>query len=543
MSLNDKFDNITESAASTEQLSKPEPLTTNADASSENSELSSHSNDLSADTEHADQNDINDNAQQLNYNEAPNDESTQTSAPNDEKALRLGREKVSSLLWKFSLPAIAAMVVSSIYNIIAGIFIGHLGEDPITGVGLCAPFMNLAAALGSLVGVGGSVLCSISLGEKDYPKARKVLANVVILNVIIGLLFTVFGLIFLDPILVFFSASDKTIVFARDYMRIILIGNVFAHLYLGLNSVLRISGSPVAAMNIAFLSVGVNFILAPIFIFVFEWGVTGAALATVIAELFCCVTVCYIFSRKTRPIYFERDKFRIDWPIVKRSFQIGSPNFFTNAAACIIVIMQNANLKHYGDLMGEYMGDLYIGGFSIVTRIGFFFFMIVLGFSQGMQPIVAYNYGAKQYDRMWQAFKLTLICALTITILGTWCSEVIPSQMASLFVDNSKERAQQMVEITADAFQKYNSFFWIIAVQVIGSNFFASMNQPGKSLFLALTRQVIFIIPLLIILPPRFGVDGVWFTAPVSDVAAALCAIVLLVMEYKKQSKTIIKTA
>ncbi len=470
-----------------------------------------------------------------------NNEVTPSSAPNDEKALRLGHEKVSSLLWKFSLPAIAAMVVSSLYNIIAGIFIGHLGTDALSGVGLCAPFMNLAAAFGALIGVGGSVLCSISLGEKDYPKARKILANVVILNVVIGILLTIVGLIYLDPILVFLSASEKTIGPAREYMQIILIGNVFSHLYLGLNSVLRISGSPIAAMNIAFLSVGVNFILAPIFIFWFGWGVRGAAMATVIAELFCCVTVCYIFSRKTRPIYFERDKFRLDWPIVKRSFQIGSPNFFTNAAACVIVIIQNNNLKYYGDLLGENVGDLYIGGFSIVTRIGFFFFMIVLGFSQGMQPIVAYNYGAKQYDRMWQAFKLTLVCALTITILGTLCSELIPNTMASIFVDESKERASQMIEITADAFKKYNAFFWIIAVQVIGSNFFASMNQPGKSLFLALTRQVIFIIPLLLILPPLIGIDGVWYTAPISDAAAALCAVVLLILEYKKQSKILTK--
>lgn len=478
---------------------------------------------------------------ELNNNSSSNDDNVQ-SPQHDEKALRLGREKVSTLLWQFSLPAIAAMVASSLYNIVAGIFIGHLGTDAIAGVGLCAPFMNLAAALGSLIGVGGSVLCSISLGEKNYPKARKILANVVILNVVIGLLFTVFGLIYLDPILKFFSASANTLGPARDYMRIILIGNVFAHLYLGLNSVLRISGSPVAAMNITFLSVVVNFIFAPIFIYLFEWGVTGAALATVVAELFCCITVCIIFSRKTRPVYFERDKFRLDWPIVKRAFQIGSPNFFTNAAACVIVIMQNSNLKYYGDIIGQDMGDLYIGAFSIVTRIGFFFFMIVLGFSQGMQPIVAYNYGAKQYDRMWQAFKLTFICALTITIFGTLCSELIPAGMASIFVNGESVKDQQLIEITADAFRKYNSFFWIIAVQVIGSNFFASMNQPGKSLFLALTRQVIFIIPLLLILPQFWGVDGVWFTAPISDLAAALCAILLLTMEYKKQHGSVLKT-
>ena len=447
---------------------------------------------------------------------------------NEEKALLIGREKVSRLLWKFSLPAIAAMVASSVYNIIAGIFIGHLGAYNIAGVGLTAPIMNLGAALGSLIGVGGSVLCSISLGEKNYPKARKVLANVVILNLIIGILFTIVGLAYLDPILIFFGASENTLQPAHEYMTIILLGNVFAHSYLGLNSVLRVSGSPVAAMNITFLSVVINIILAPIFIFAMDMGVRGAALATVVAQIACCVAVFAIFSRRNRPIYFEKSKFHLDGPIVKRAFQIGSPNFFTNAAACFIVVLQNQCLLKHGS-------DLYVGGFSIIMRIGFFFFMIALGFSQGMQPIVAYNYGAKQYDRMWQAFKLTLICALCVTTVGTFCSEVFPREMASLFVEGASALDLELMDITVDGFRKYNAFFWIIAVQVIGSNFFASMNQPGKSLFLALTRQVIFIIPMLLILPPILGVDGVWYTAPVSDFAAAMCAAFLLVKEYWRQ--------
>lgn len=449
---------------------------------------------------------------------------------NDEKALQLRQDKVSRLIWKYSLPAIAAMVVSSLYNIIAGIFIGHLGAYNIAGVGLTAPIMNLGAALGSLVGVGGSVLCSISLGEKNYSKARKILGNVVILNFVIGILFTIVGLIWLDPILLFFGASENTLQPAHEYMTIILYGNVFAHSYLGLNNILRVSGSPVAAMNITFLSVVVNIILAPIFIFIMDMGVKGAALATVIAEIFCCVAVFALFVPKSRPIHFERKRFKLDFPIVKQAFKIGLPNFFTNAAACFIVVLQNYNLLEYG-------GDLHVGALSIINRVGFLFFMIALGFSQGMQPIVAYNFGAKQYDRMWQAFKMALSCALVVTCVGTFFCEFFPREMASFFVDGSSELDTMLLDVTTDGFRLYNCCFWIIATQVIGSNFFASMNQPGKSLFLSLTRQVIFIIPLLFVLPPILGVNGVWLTTPISDVVAALCAMVLLMREWKKQKR------
>ncbi|MBQ9395755.1 MAG: MATE family efflux transporter [Proteobacteria bacterium] len=476
----------------------------------------------------------------------------------EEKATRLGTEKVSSLLWKFSLPAIAAMAASSLYNVIAGIFIGHLGAYSISGVGLTMPIMSLTAAFGALVGVGASVVCSISLGEKDYPKARKALANLVILNFLIGITITAIGLAYLDPILLFFGASENTLEPAREFMQIILAGNVFAHMYLGLNAMLRVSGYPIVAMNLTFLSVGINLVLAPLFIFKMDMGVRGAALATVIAQVICCVISIALFMRKDRVVYFEADKFKLDRRIVLRSFSIGSPNFFTNACGCAIVIIQNYNFLKYG-------GDLYVGAFSIINRIVFLFFMIALGFSQGMQPIVAYNFGAEKYDRMWEAFRLTLICAFLVLITGTLCGELLPREMTSLFVSGESEFGQQLIEvtesgellpsettslsvdksvldqqlieITVDGFRKIVCCLWIIPLQVIGANFFASMNQPGKSLFLSLTRQLIFIVPLLILLPPRIGVDGVWWTSPISDVAAAICAVILLIRERNRQKE------
>lgn len=447
---------------------------------------------------------------------------------NEERALLLGREKISKLLWKFALPAIVAMIASSMYNIVDGIFIGHLGAYNIAGVGLTGPFMNLAAAFGSLIGVGASVLCSIYLGEKNYDKARVVLSNVIILNFVLGIAFTIFGLIFLDPILIFFGASVNTLPSAREYMTVILIGNVFTHMYLGLNSILRVSGYPITAMNIILVSVVINIMLAPLFIFVFGMGVAGAGWATVIAQIICCLILFYLFLRRDRVVYLGKDKFYFDRHIVKRSFIIGSPNFFTNAAGCFIVILQNYNLLKYG-------GDLYVGAFSIVNRIAFMIFMIVLGFSQGMQPIVAYNFGAKNYDRMWKTFSLTVIAASIVSTLGCLFSEIFPYNIARLFVDESSILDKHLINVTIDTFHKNMVCFWIIGFQVIGTNFFASMDQPKKALLLSLTRQVIFLIPILLLLPPMMGVDGVWLATPISDILASIFTVLLIIREYRLQ--------
>ena len=449
---------------------------------------------------------------------------------NEERALLLGREKIGKLLYKFAFPAIAAMIASSLYNVIDGIFIGHLGAYNIAGVGLTSPFMNLGAAFGALVGVGASILCGIYLGEKNYDKARQTLCNVITLNLILGLLFSVLGLLFLDPILMFFGASKNTLPSAHEYMEVILIGNVFGHMYWGLNSILRVTGYPVTAMNLTFISVAINIILAPLFIFVLDMGVAGAAWATVISEIICCLILVYLFMRRDRVVYIEKDKFKYDKDIVKRCFSLGSPNFFTNAAACFIVVLQNYNLLKYG-------GDLYVGAFSIINRVAFIFFMIVLGFSQGMQPIVAYNFGAKNYVRMWKTFTLTVKFALTVSAIGFLICELFPYYITRIFVNTNSVADTEMVDIAVDGFRKNMCVFWIIGFQVIGTNFFASMNQPKKALFLSLTRQLIFIIPLLIILPHFIGVNGVWFAAPSSDLMASLVAIILIIREYRLQYK------
>jgi putative MATE family efflux protein len=446
--------------------------------------------------------------------------SNQISAKNEEQALLLGRENIGKLLKQFSLPAIAAMVASSLYNIIDGIFIGQgVGAMAIAGLAITFPVMNLSAAFGALVGVGASVLCSISLGEKNYERARLVLGNVIILNLILGLVITILGLIFLDPILIFFGASSQTLPYARDYMVIILIFNVFAHSYLGLNSVLRSSGYPIKAMTLTMITVLINLVLAPLFIFVFHWGIRGAAWATSISEAVGFIILILIFMKRDKIVYIDRNIFHLHWIIIRKSCAIGSASFFTNAAACFVVMFINFGLKKYG-------GDLAIGAYGIINRISFMIVMIIIGLSQGMQPIVGYNYGARNMERVWKTFRITYIFTTIIAIFGYCLAQFCPYFLSRAFTTD-----KELIRITVNGFHKNFACFFVVGFQIIGTNFFASISQSKKSIFLSLTRQVIFLIPLLIILPPIMGVNGVWYSAPIADTLATILTIWLILRE------------
>lgn len=446
--------------------------------------------------------------------------SKQISAKNEEQALLLGRENIGKLLKQFSLPAIAAMVASSLYNIIDGIFIGQgVGAMAIAGLAITFPVMNLSAAFGALVGVGASVLCSISLGEKNYERARLVLGNVIILNLILGLVITILGLIFLDPILIFFGASSQTLPYARDYMVIILIFNIFAHSYLGLNSVLRSSGYPIKAMTLTIITVLINLVLAPLFIFVFHWGMRGAAWATSISEAIGFIILILIFMKRDKIVYIDRNIFHLHWIIIRKSCAIGSASFFTNAAACFVVMFINFGLKKYG-------GDLAIGAYGIINRISFMIVMIIIGLSQGMQPIVGYNYGARNMERVWKAFRITYILASCIAVFGFCIAQFCPYFLSRAFTTDN-----ELIKITMNGFHKNFACFFVVGFQIIGTNFFASISQSKKSIFLSLTRQVIFLIPLLIFLPTIFQVDGVWYSAPIADTLATILTIWLILRE------------
>lgn len=435
----------------------------------------------------------------------------------------LGTESIGKLLMQYAVPAIIAMTASSLYNMVDSIFIGHgVGTMALSALALTFPLMNLGAAFGALVGVGAATLISVKLGQKDYDTAQRVLGNVFVLNILLGLAFTVIVFPFLNPILYFFGGSDETVEYARQFMEIILLGNVVTHLYLGLNAVLRASGHPKQAMYATIATVAINTILAPIFIFMFDWGIRGAAIATVSAQVIALLWQLKQFNNANELLHFRRGIFRLKRKIVFDSLAIGMSPFLMNLAACLIVILINQGLKKYG-------GDLAIGAFGIVNRLVFIVVMIVMGLNQGMQHIAGYNFGAKLYDRVNKVLKLTIIYATCVTTFGFLVGMLAPNLVVGIFTSDA-----ELTELSATGLRITVMFFPIIGFQMVTSNFFQSIGMAGKAIFLSLTRQMLILLPCLLILPHFFGVAGVWYSMPVSDLLASLIALVMLVYQFRK---------
>ena len=435
----------------------------------------------------------------------------------------LGTERIPKLLKQYAVPAIIAMTASSLYNMVDAIFIGHgVGPYAISGLALTFPFMNLAAAFGTLVGVGASTMASMLLGQKNYDIARKVLGNVVVLNFIIGLLFTIVALVFLNPILYFFGASENTISYAREYMEIILAGNVITHIYFGLNSLLRSAGHPKKAMAATIMTVLLNAVLDPLFIFTFDMGIRGAAVATILAQIVALILVVVWFCDKRELIHFERGIFRLEKRIVKDSIVIGLAPFLMNFVACFVVILINMRLKTYG-------GDLAIGAYGIVNRISFVFIMIVSGLTQGMQPIAGYNYGARQMSRVYEVLKKTLLYATVVLTIGFLIGELCPGLVVAIFTDDP-----ELVEKSIKGMRLVVGMFSLVSLSMVIGNFFQSIGKPKQAIFLSLSRQLIFLIPSLWLLPLFFDIAGVWVSFMVSDFLASVVAVILLLNFIRK---------
>ena len=435
----------------------------------------------------------------------------------------LGTESIGKLLMQYAVPAIIAMTASSLYNMVDSIFIGHgVGTMALSALALTFPLMNLGAAFGALVGVGAATLISVKLGQKDYDTAQRVLGNVFVLNILLGLAFTVIVFPFLNPILYFFGGSDETVEYARQFMEIILLGNVVTHLYLGLNAVLRASGHPKQAMYATIATVAINTILAPIFIFMFDWGIRGAAIATVSAQVIALLWQLKQFNNANELLHFRRGIFRLKRKIVFDSLAIGMSPFLMNLAACLIVILINQGLKKYG-------GDLAIGAFGILNRIQMLFVMIVMGITMGMQPISGYNYGAGNIDRVKRTLKLGIVAATCITTFGFLISELFPGLFVGMFTNNEELTHQATI-----ALQIGVAVFPIIGSQIIITQFFQSIGKAAISIFLSLSRQLLFLLPGLALLPPIYGVKGVWFSMPISDFLAALAAIGMRLYQLRK---------
>ncbi len=437
--------------------------------------------------------------------------------------LVLGSEPIGRLLTQYAIPAIIAMTASSLYNMADSIFIGHgVGALAISGLALTFPLMNLAAAFGSLVGVGASTLVSVKLGQKDYDGANHILGNVLVLNVLLGVGFTLVFWMLLDPILYFFGASEQTIGYARDYMRIILLGNVITHMYLGLNSVLRSSGFPKMAMYATLSSVIINCVLNPLFIFVFNWGIQGSAWATVISQAISLTGQLIHFSKPTQLLHFRKGIYRLRAEIVQAILSIGLSPFLMNLCSCMIVILINRGLKEHG-------GDMAIGAYGIVNRIAFLFVMIIMGFNQGMQPIAGYNFGAKLYHRVTEVTRLTMRWAVGVASVGFLLCQLTPEVIIGLFTTD-----QELIDIASKGLHIVFAVYPIVGFQMVATNFFMSIGMSRKAIFLSLTRQLIFLIPCLIILPPLMGQIGVWISIPIADVMAASVTAFMLIRQFKK---------
>lgn len=441
----------------------------------------------------------------------------------------LAEKPVGSLLMQYAIPAIVAMAASSVYNIIDGIFIGQgVGAEAIMGLALTGPLMSLTAAFGAMVGVGAATLMSVKLGQKDYGTAQKILGNVVIMNLTLGIVLGMLLLVFINPILRFFGASDVTLPYARNFMSIILVGNVVTHMYLGLNALLRSTNRPQKAMCATIGTVVLNCILAPIFIFVLGWGIRGAATATIMAQMIMLTWQLRLFSNKDELIHLNRSIIKLDVKIVKESLLVGLPQFLINLCACLVAAMMTRSLTTYG-------GDMAVGAFGICNRFILFIVMVVIGLNQGMQPIAGYNFGARRYDRVLGVLNKALIFGSVITLTGFVIGVFFPTPFVSVFAKDSP----QLIKLSAHALSCMVMMFPIVGVQIVSTAFFQSIGYAPKSIFLSLTRQLIFLVPAIFILPHLYAdpLEGLWHAAPVADGLASVLAITLLVLQVKKFKK------
>ena len=438
-------------------------------------------------------------------------------------AQELGTENVGKLLAKYAVPAIIAMTASSLYHMVDSIFIGQgVGPMAISGLAVTFPLMNLAGAFGSLVGVGGGTLISVKLGQRDYVTAQKIFGNVISLNLLIGVAFMAVSLALLDPILLFFGASDATLPYARDYMLIILLGNPITHMFLGLNSVLRSAGYPRKAMNATIFTVVINTILDPIFIYTFDLGIQGAAYATVLSQTLSLIWQIWLFSRKEELLHFQRGIYAMKKKLWEGILSIGMAPFLMNLASCFIVILINKGLKMYD-------GDLAIGAFGISNRIVFLFVMVVIGFNQGMQPIAGYNFGARQFHRVNEVLRKTITAATIVTCAGFLVGMLIPRICVSAFTTD-----EELIRLAAHGFRVSVLAFPIVGFQMVTSVFFQSIGKANRAIILSLCRQVLVLIPCLLILPPFFGSEGIWYSMPLADFVAAVIAGVMLASQFRE---------
>jgi putative MATE family efflux protein len=442
---------------------------------------------------------------------------------NQGATLALGTKPVGQLLMQYALPAIVAMTASSLYNIIDRAFIGQLvGPEAIAGLGITFPFMNLSAAFGAAVGVGASTCISVKLGQRDYKTAQYLLGNTVTLNLIVGALFMIVCLLFLDPILRFFGASDVTLPYAREFMVVILLGNVVTHMYFGMNAVLRAAGKPRHAMYATLFTVGMNILLVIAFVWWFRWGIRGAALATISSQSMALCWQMWILSDKKELLHLRKGIYKLKTDLVKNIISIGISPFLMQTTSCVIVIFMNNQFVRYG-------GDMAVGAYSIANSVVMMLFMFVMGMNQGMQPIVGYNYGAEHFDRMFRCLWLTIAWATAILLAGWSVSMLFPYQIARIFTTDPT-----LIQMSARGIRLNMLVFFVVGSQAVITNFFQCIGKVKVSIFLSLSRQLILLLPMAYIFPLFLGLDGVWYSMAASDFGSFSMTIPLLIWYIRK---------
>lgn len=463
--------------------------------------------------------------------------------------LSLGTDNIGKLLFNYATPAIIAMASSSLYHLIDSAFVGHgVGGAAIAGMAITMPIMNIASAFGAMVGVGAAARMSIRLGEGNMLAAEKTLANAVMLNLVLGLVLMVVMLTFLDPILVLFSggnASPETLQYARDFMKIILLGNMTQHMYLGLNEQIRASGYPQKSMRIILTAVGINLILNPLFIFKFGWGIKGSAWATVISQAVSFLITFSHFCSKSSFVRFRRQAFHFDKKIIVAIISIGLAPFMVNICASIVTAFVNSALLRYGgtglhDVVQSAgrQGDIYVGAYGIINRVVMLLIMVIQGLNQGMQPIVGFNYGAKHYNRVRRALFTTIACGMAISTLGFLLCQTMPEAIARAFVDSSRGGDElQMIAAATQGMRIIVMLFPLIGFQIVAGAFFQYIGHAKLAIFVSMTRQMLFLLPLLWTLPRWLGATGVWMSMPIADCASITLAAILLSRELRRLRK------
>lgn len=446
----------------------------------------------------------------------------------ESKEKRLGTAPLGKLIFQLALPGILAQLINVLYNIVDRMYIGHMeevGATALTALGVCMPILVLVSAFSAFAGMGGAPLAAIQLGKGDKERAEKILGNATTMLITCSVILTIAFGIFKEPILYAFGASPETIGFALDYINIYLVGTVFVQLSLGLNTYISCQGNAKTAMLSVLIGAVLNIVLDPIFIFALDMGVKGAALATVISQAVSAIWVVSFLVSKKSIICIKKENIKPDWKIIGMVCALGISPFVMQSTEALVTIVLNSGLQEYG-------GDLYVGSLTILQSVMQLIIIPVNGMTQGVQPVISYNFGAQNYDRVKKTFKIVLIADLTVTVVSCLLTQFIPGFFGALFTDEA-----ELIALVKEVMPVFFAGIWIFGVQMACQSAFMGMGQAKVSLFLALLRKVILLIPLALILPKFFDVQGIYYAEPVADVVAALTTGVVFCLMSKKLLK------